>query len=200
MQPTTSMSKDEFYKKYWFTPYQMITLINPKSEDYNFMVEGRHFIIRSGTREKVPGTVANIYLSQMTRIMAQDDDKMSFLSDYALMKQYFDKLIVDVDNLVQDYDVTPAYLKQVPDHMKVQIEKETPPWEKPKANELSNEIETGSKSSDEPKSNVAKDETKEFELKGDKFRMVTTKTGGSMFYKNGKLTSEAEYAKSASML
>lgn len=196
MQPTTSMTKDEFYKHYWFTPFQMVTVINTKTQDYPFMVEGRHFIIRSGTKEKIPGTVANIYLSQMTRILAQDDDKMNFLSDFSLMKQYFDKLIVDVENLVKDYDSTPAYLNKVPEHMKVNSSPETPPWQSPNPPIT----ETVTSPSEPEKPNVAKDEVKEFELNGDKFKMVTTKTGGSMFYKNGKLTSEAEYAKNASML
>jgi flagellar basal body rod protein FlgG len=44
------------------------------------------------------------------------------------------------------------------------------------------------------------EEVKEFELGGDKYKMIISKKGTRMYYKNGKMTSEAEYAKSASML
>lgn len=198
MQPT--MTKEDFWKSYWFTPFQMVTVINLKAEDYPFMVEGRHFVIRSGTKEKIPGTVANIYLSQMTRILAQDDDKMSFLSDFALMKQYFDKLIVDVENLVQDYDNTPTYLKQVPDHMKVSGEPETPPWQAPVSAPVAEPEKVEEVSPEPKKANVVKGEVKEFELNGSKFKMIINKNGDSMYYKDGHLTSEAEYAKNASLL
>lgn len=197
-------TKEEFYKLYWFTPLQLVTLVNPKEYDYPFMVEMRHFIIGAGKTEIVPGNIANIYLSQMTRIMAQDDDRMEFLSDYALMKRYFDQLIVDVKSLVNDVDTTPAYMKDVPEHMKVSGESETPPWQQPTStlpehNSTMSDRWTPPEPKTEPKAPV-KDETKEFDLNSIKYKAVIKKTGGSMYYKDGKLTSSAEYQKAASLL
>lgn len=225
MQPTVMpMTKDDFWRKYWFSPLQMVTLINPKSEDYKFMVEMRNFVIKAGTKEKMPGTVANVYLSQMTRIIAQDEDKMQHLSDFALMKQYFDRLIVDVESLVAEDHSQPEYLKNVPAHMHDDNVPEAPPWQQsqapssiPETNSQMRDtivpditpetqpeqapatqqevVETGN----EQAANPVK-ENKEFTLNDDKFSMVIAKDGKRMYYKNGKLTSGADYNKAVSML
>lgn len=179
------MTKDEFWKVYWFSPLQMVTLVNPKY-DYRFMVEGRNFFIKAGATEKMPGTVANVYLSQMTRIMAQDDDKMSFLSDFALMRQYYDKLIVDVENLIAEDRSQPAYLSNVPESMKGTGESETPPWQAEKT------VET-------PK-HPKEESTKEFELEGAKYKMTIDRNDKELFFRDGKRVDAAAYSKAASML
>jgi hypothetical protein len=216
MNPQTlPQTKEEFWKVYWFTPLQMVTLINPKSYDYEFMVELRHFVIRAGKTEQVPGTIANIYLSQMTRIMAQDEEKMEFLSDFALMKVFYDRLIVDVKNLVNDIDTTPAYMRNVPEHMKASGEPETPPWQAtqtsiPETNSsMTNTWQAPTPKVEAPVEQTtaetttpteSKEYTKDFEYQGIKYTAVTKKNGGTMYYKAGKLTSESEYSKAASML
>lgn len=204
MQPNTIMpkTKDEFWRVYWFSPLQMVTLVNPKSYDYPFMFELRNFVIKKGSKEKLPGTVANLYLSQMTRIMAQDDGKMEHLSDFALMENYYKSLIVDVENMVKDVDTTPAYLKDMPQHMAVSQE-ETPPWQQsvepvpssiPETNsDMKNTVPT---SNDKNKKEI----TKEFDYEGVKYKMVIDKNDKEMYYKDGKLTSAGEYARVASML
>lgn len=199
MNPQTqTQTKEEFWKLYWFTPLQMITVVNTKAADYPFQVEGRHFIIKAGGKEKIPGTVANIYLSQMTRILAQDEDKMDHLSDFALMKIYYDRLIVDVENLIKEIDLTPEYLKDVPEHMKVSGAPETPPWQAPTSTipETNSTMTNTYEAKTEPKEDVEK----EFELEGVKYKYILTKTGKKMYYKNGQLTSESDYAKAASLL
>lgn len=192
------MTKQEFWKLYYFTPFQLVTVLNTKKNDYPFMVEGRHFIIRAGAKEKLPGTVANIYLDQMTRIRAQDDDRMNFLSDFMLMKRYYDELIVDVENLINEVDLTPAYLKDIPEHMKVETPSEVPPWSVPGTSSIP-ETNSDMKNTYEGKL-PSEDIEKEFELDGVRFKYIYTKTGKKMYYKNGKLTNETEYAKAASML
>ena len=195
MAPESSLTRKQFYEQYWFSPLQMVTLINPKAEDYKFMVEMRHFIIRAGAQEQMPGTVANVYLSQMTRILAQDEDKLQFLSDY------FDRLIVDVKSLMQEDNSQPAYLKQVPQSM-IGEAPETPPWQNKQVEAPSAIAEPNTTMRDTLKDTDLKEteEVKEFELGGDKYKMLISKKGTRMYYKNGKMTSEAEYAKSASML
>lgn len=193
-QPATimPMTKDEFWKQYWFSPLQMVTLVNPKY-DYKFMVEGRNFFIKSGATEKLPGTVANVYLSQMSRIMAQDDDKMQYLSDFALMRQYYDALIVDVENMVKEVSNTPAYLSDVPAHVRAAEASETPPWQQPAAPQapISPPVET-------PKE--VEPTTKEFELEGSKFRMVIDKNDKETYFRDGKRIDAPTYAKAASMV
>jgi len=207
-QPATvmPMTKDEFWKVYYFSPLQMVTLINTKSYDYKFMVEGRNFIIRAGVKEKVPGTIANVYLSQMTRIMAQDDDKMQFLSDFALMRVYYDKLIVDVENLINEVNNTPAYLSNVPEHMKTTGAPEAPPWQAlaksaiPETNsQMSNTWGKKAEQASTPDAPV-KEVTKEFEFEGAKYKMTVDKNDKENFFKDGTRISAADYAKTASML
>ena len=187
MQPHMPMTKEEFWSKYWFTPMQLVTLINPKADDCMFMVEGRHFTIKAGATEQMPGTVANIYLNHMTRIMAQDDDRLELMSDFNLMKIYFDKLIVNVKDMMQETDNTPAYLRDLPEHMRAE-EPELPPWQQDKAPKTPEVKEE------------AKPKTSEFTHDGVTYRMVVGKNDKTMYYKNGKLTSAAEYSKVASML
>lgn len=221
-QPVMPMTKDEFWKKYWYSPLQMVTLINPMPYDYKFMVEMRNFVIQAGRHEKMPGTVANVYLSQVTRIMAQDDDKMQHLSDFALMKVYYDKLIIDVESLISEDHSQPEYLKNVPSHMRDESQPETPPWQQAAPQAPSTIPETNSQmrntvgipeptpqapateeevavTGNEQAANPV-EENKEFTLNDDKFSMVIAKDGKRMYYKNGKLTSGADYNKAVSML
>lgn len=189
MQPSTPLTKKEFNDKYWFSPMQLVTVVNPKAEDYRFMVELRHFIIKAGATESFPGTVANVYLSHMTRILAQDDERMEYLSDPNLMKQYYDQLIVDVEDLARQDTSVPAYLQHVPQHT-IEQPKETPPWQS----------KTEAPVMPPTEKVEVKEDVKEFEQGGNKYKMTTDKNGKKMYYMDGKLTSEANYAKAASML
>lgn len=202
MNPTQPLTKKEFWSVYWFTPLHMVTLINPLADDYKFMVEMRHFVVRAGATEQMPGTVANVYLSQMTRILAQMEDKMEFLSDFMLMKQYYDRLIVDSKSMMPEDNSQPAYLAQVPTSMQGQAP-ETPPWQAPKQQVAPTPMpENNSTMRDTLKDTDLKEtkEVKEFEHDGAKYKMVVNKRGNNMYYKNGGMTSETEYAKAASML
>lgn len=209
-QPATimPMTKEEFWKEYYFTPLQMVTVINPKPYDYKFMVELRNFSIRAGVNEKVPGTIANVYLSQMTRIMAQDDDKMQFLSDFALMRTYYDKLIVDVENLVREVNNVPAYLADVPSHMRIEDTNDTPPWKAPVKSAVP-ENDSGLKNTwgkqdeqkpAEPQIVQEVSDVKEFEFEGSKFKMVIDKNDNAMFYRDGRRVSAGDFQKAASLL
>lgn len=195
-QPATvmPMTKKEFNDVYWFSPLQMVTVINTKSYNYPFMVEGRNYMIKAGSKEKVPGTIANVYLSQMTRIQAQDDDKMQYLSDYALMRQYYDKLIVNVDDLISEVDSAPAYLSNTPEHMKVTGAPETPPWQAP------TESAIPAPNSDMKNTVDRKEETKEFELNGMKYKMTIDKNDKENYFRDGTRVSAADYSKAASMI
>lgn len=213
------ITKSDFHKLYWFSPLQMIEVINPAwaavegggfiSKDYQFTVEMRHYIILAGKTERFPGIIANVYLDAMARIIAQNEDRLGFIGDPNLKREYYDKLIVAVDNLAPEYDAGPAYLRNVTPASTVQPKDERPPWD-PSLGERATDV---APNAPEPMPNIppprvpetqpakpAKDETREFELEGSKYKMIISKAGKSMFYKNGNLTSEAEYAKAASML
>jgi hypothetical protein len=193
-------SKDDFNKKYWFNTLQMVTVINPLTYDWPFMVEMRHFIVKAGSHESFPGVIANVYLDQMSKILAQDDDKLGFMADPALKKLYYDKLIVSVESLVHEHDNTPAYLKDVSQSARLNAPDETPPWER--ASEVSPPTPPPAPLEPTPeiKPDVPIEGTKSFELNGLTFRQVTDKAGKTTFFKNDIEIDEADYARAASMI
>lgn len=206
MNPTQQITKEEFNKKYWFNSLQMVTVLNPKLEDWPFMVEMRHFIIKSGATERFPGVIANVYLDQMSKILAQDDDKLGYMADPSLKRLYYDKLIIDVEELVSDYSPTPEYLRNVPQSAQGTAPSEKAPWEEnmERASTVAPNVAPAPPVSapelpEEPEA-PPKPETKEFEVNGSKYKSVINKNGNAMFYKNGQMTTSAEYNRAASML
>jgi hypothetical protein len=228
------ITKEEFNARYWFTTMQLVTVLNPRwfkennsaepvSRDYPFMVELRHFIIREGATERLPGAIANVYLDQMSKIVAQNDDNLGFMADPALKKLYYDKLIVEVEDLMPQLDMTPAYLRNVPQSAQGQnLNEERAPWDASGGERASDAPIVPIPAAPLPPSRIGADipssvpqepttpspvqttptvpEVKEFEQGGNKFKQVTGKDGRKMHYKDGRMTSEADYAKAASLL
>ena len=200
-------TKAEFQQKYWFNSLQMVTVTNPLAEDWPFMVEMRHFIIRAGAKERFPGVIANVYLDQMSKILAQNDDKLGFMTDPNLRKIYFDKLIVSVEDLAPQYNPTPEYLRGVSPAAQGQAPSETAPWEEgmERARDVAPTINTpppAPEPSTPPPATAPPKEPveKNFAHDGHEYKMVVSKDGKEMFYRDGKLTSAAEYSKAASMI
>lgn len=119
------MEEKEFNDKYWFSNTKVVTVVNPRTEDFIFQStndvgidtatgkmksETRQYRVVHGSEERFPGPIANLYLDQMTKMLAQDDDKIQFLIDFALKSQYYDDLIVGVEDLINTYQSHPAYL------------------------------------------------------------------------------------------
>lgn len=253
-QPTGAIDKLTFNKMYWFSALQMVEVINPAwlkdgdgftVQDYPFQVEMRHFFIKAGGKEKFPGVIANVYLDQMTKILAQNDGKLEFMSDPNLMKIYYDKLIVDVENLAPEYNPVPSYLRGVAPSAVGQAIDDTPPWEKnmeqarammpdnapqidPRVSQLETKVngmgdllgaiaeKMGIGTTTQPVTTsppsvpiqettivapvITEPTEKQFQYLEDIFKMTIDKNGDEMFFKNGRRTSSAEYAKAASML
>jgi hypothetical protein len=115
----------EFNNKYWFPNTMLITVTNPRTEDYKFQTvvqtgmdmttgrmkeEPRQYRVKAGESERFPGPIANIYLDQMTKLVAQDEEKIHFLIDFSLKAEYYEKLIVSKEDLIQTYEERPEYL------------------------------------------------------------------------------------------
>lgn len=207
----TPVTKEEFVQKYWFGSLQMVTVINPKSYEFPFMVEGRHFVIGPAAKERFPGIIANVYLDQMSRIMAQDKDQLGFLADPTLKKMYYDQLIVDVESLVNEASNVPAYLRNVPATAMRQPVAERAPWDAAMG-ERASDIAAPPvvaptpfnppqpPAPEAPQAPEPVESSKAFELDGHKYKMITRKDGRKMHYVDGKLTDGAAYNKAASML
>lgn len=215
MEPTpqqaiTPITKEEFVQRYWFSTLQMVTVINPKNYEFPFMVEGRHFVIAASSKERFPGIIANVYLDQMARIMAQDKDELGFLADPTLKKLYYDQLIVNVESLVNEASSVPSYLRNVPTSAIRQAPVERAPWDAALGERASDIAPTAPPIAPPqpyspppqptPTPVVAEETSKDFELDGRKYKIVTRKDGRKMHYIDGKLSDSASYNKAASML
>lgn len=178
LQSQGSLTKADWHEQYWFSPMQMITVVNPLPEDWPFMVELRHYVIKGGSHAQFPGMVANVYLDQMSKILAQNDEKLSYMGDPNLRRIYYDKLIVNKEDLVKETSTIPTYLQDT-------SKAETPPWQQPEI---------------PPTPPEKPAEGKEFEQAGNTYKLVITKNGRKMYYKDGTMTTVAEYNKVASLL
>lgn len=198
-QLQTPITKEEFNSQYWFNSLQMIEVINPRKDDYPFMVEMRHFFIKAGASERFPGVIANVYLDQMSKLMSQDDENLGMMADPNLKKIYYDKLIVNVEELAPVVDQEPAYLKNVsPSARPLQPDNETPPWERASSVQAPSKAPEPDTPAPEPE--PVKIENKEFEQGGSTFKLVIGKDGRKMYYQDGRLTDAGSYNKAASML
>jgi hypothetical protein len=116
-----------FWQKYRYDHLKMVTVINPLTEDYDFQCvveagvdmatgkmnsEARQYRVKAGGTERFPGPIANIYLDQICRIVAQNEDKFRHLMDWALRAKYYDRLVVDVEDLVSTYQPFSNYLQE----------------------------------------------------------------------------------------
>jgi hypothetical protein len=70
----------------------------------------RHYRVPAGGSERFPGPIANMYLDQMSKMVAQDEDKIQYLIDFTLRAQYYDQLTADVEDLIHSYTPFPEYL------------------------------------------------------------------------------------------
>lgn len=193
-----TMTPKEFDDKYWFNPLQLITVVNPLPEPYPFMVEMRHYEIGAGDKMQFPGTIANVYLDQMSRIVAQNEEKLGYIGDPNLRKIYYDRLIVDVQELAPQASAVPAYLRNVP----IANQQEKAPWDSAMG-ERASEIPRSQPIAPPiapPTPEKPKEETKEFEYNNLKFKSVTDKDGSTEYFKNDIPIDAAAYAKAASML
>lgn len=140
------MDEPQFIEKYWMTNTKIVTVTNPRTEDFVFQSvvevgvdmatgkmrsEPRHYRVLAGETERFPGTIANLYLDQMSKMIAQDEDKFQFLIDFALKAQYYDQLIVDIEDLINDYVPRTEYLEKKEPEVK-QSEEEAFPEAKPR--------------------------------------------------------------------
>jgi hypothetical protein len=110
----------EFNKKYWFRNTAMVEVTNPRDEDFEFtatidtgqidfntgksQVLTRKYLVKAGGSEKFVGSIANLYLDQMSKLVAQDRDEFGLLVDFAVRARYYDEMIANVNDLMAAYE------------------------------------------------------------------------------------------------
>ena len=222
------LTRADFNKFYWFTSLQMVTVTNPTEEDFPFMVEMRHYMVRKGQQESFVGPIVNVYLNHMAKTIAQNENRLEMLADVTYLASYYKNLIVEVKDLAPQYDPTNNWqhrMKQegaeVPPWVKAeqmqpastanQSGPPTPPWEQPPPlnpnTERASEVATATPPvvpppappQAPPEPPKVQDETKQFEFNGITFKSIT-KDGDTAYYKNDKEIDLAAFSKAASML
>lgn len=121
------MDETAFWDKYWHSNTKIVTVVNPRTEDYIFQAmsetgidtatgkmraEQRTYRVPQGGQERFPGPIANMFLDQMSKLVAQDDDKIQYMIDFALRAQYYDDLTVGIEDLIHTYTPFPEYLEK----------------------------------------------------------------------------------------
>lgn len=199
-----NITKDEWRQKYWFNSLQMVTVVNPTKDAWPFMVEMRHYNIEAGANERFPGIIANVYLDQMSKILAQNDDRLGFMADPNLMKIYYDKLIIDVEDLIQQASSIPAYLRMPAQPQTPSAERA--PWDASVGERATDVAPNPTVAPSFPEAKApepvkpVEPQERSFEQDGNKYKMVVGKDGRKMYYKGSQLTSASEFNRAASLL
>jgi hypothetical protein len=122
MQP--SLEEQEFVTKYWHANTEVVTVINPTKDDYDFQAtvdagidiatgrpkpEARQYRVPAGGTARFPGSVANMYLDQMSKLLSQQENKFERMVDFSTKAEYYDRLTADTEDLIQSYVPNPAY-------------------------------------------------------------------------------------------
>lgn len=116
----------EFAKEYFFNNMQMVTVVNPLTQDFEFGIQlevgvdvatgqpktdNRRYRVKHGGTERFPGPVANLYLDQVWRQIAQEKGDMG-LGEYADFKrraELYDDLVLEIQDMLNTHVTLPQY-------------------------------------------------------------------------------------------
>lgn len=180
---------EEFNKKYWFSPEQLIVVRNPLTYNYNFAVEMRRYQVPANGQQQMTGFIANVFLDQVSRVVAQNQGQFEHMIDPALRAQIYDSLIVSVNDVMPQYIEEKAYLKP----------QNTAPQSQPFA-----QLNVA-QSQPEPQNEVVKQEQAPkqedvaFEYDGAKYELKHT-DGQPVYTVNGQPTTDNEFYRAASLI
>lgn len=80
---------------------QQVTVTNPTSEDFAFMVHSKSYVVAAGSTAKMPGYMAWVYVNKIAVQMAQKAGDFSHWNEEGFRKTYYDKIVVGVDDVMQ---------------------------------------------------------------------------------------------------
>lgn len=88
-------------KDFGWTEDQQVTVTNPTSEDFNFKVHGKDYMLAAGKTAKMPGFIAWLYVYGQASKVVQTEGKFARWNEEGFRKKYYDKFVVGVDELIQ---------------------------------------------------------------------------------------------------
>lgn len=121
------LDEQAFLAKYWYPSTHVVTVLNPRVADYQFQatvnvgldmasgkpkVEPRQYMVKGGGKQRFPGPIANMYLDQMAKLIAQDDKNFGAFIDFTERAKYYDQLVVTTEDLIEQYHEFPQYKEE----------------------------------------------------------------------------------------
>lgn len=96
-----------------WTEDQQVTVTNPTAEAYKFMVHNKNYELPAGATAKMPGYIAWLYVYGLSTQLAQSEGNFNRWNEEGYRQEYYDRLVVGVDKLVQEIEVQPQLIQQI---------------------------------------------------------------------------------------
>jgi hypothetical protein len=93
---------------------QRVTVTNPTKKDYVFKVHSKDYKVEAGETYGLPGFIAWVYVYGLATQMAQADGKWAHWNEEGFRKQYYDKIVVGTDAVIEKVPVAPKIEKVDP--------------------------------------------------------------------------------------
>jgi hypothetical protein len=84
---------------------QQVTVTNPTGEPYDFQVHGKAYQVGPGKTVKMAGYIAWVYVYNMASRLCQDADEWNRWNEENFRQQYYDKVVIGQDELIQAVEV-----------------------------------------------------------------------------------------------
>lgn len=102
-------------KEFPWTEDQQVTVTNPTADTYNYKVHNKEYSIGPGETQKMPGFMAWVYVYGLSTQIAQAEDVFSRWNEEGFRKEFYDRLVVGADNLIQAVEVEKPVIEPVED-------------------------------------------------------------------------------------
>lgn len=97
-------------KEFWWKEDQQVTVRNVTEKDFNFLVHSKSYSVAAGQMVKMPGYIAWVFVYKLASQLAQEANDALHWNEEGFRKKYFEKLVVGVDDVVQEIVVDePAF-------------------------------------------------------------------------------------------
>lgn len=109
-------------KEFSWEESQQVTVTNPTKDTYKFKVHSKDYEMKAGETAKMPGFIAWVYVYGLAQQMATNSnvgkdkngnrvDDFNHWNEEGFRKQYYDKIIVGADDIIERIVPVPAIEK-----------------------------------------------------------------------------------------
>lgn len=94
-------------KDFSWSENQQVTVTNPTDEPFKFKVHNKDYQLGARKTGRMPGFIAWVYCYNMGQQLALADGRFDEWNDVSLRQEYYEKVFVDADELVQTIEEEP---------------------------------------------------------------------------------------------